>query len=127
MRTILTAITLSLVIAGSAQAQAILSAGSLFAGSTQFRAVCYFYNSGTSNLTLTSPQITNSAGGAQTLVVNECGATLLAGASCGIAANVANTLPYNCRVTVSPGKGAARGVFEMRNSSGTSLTNVELR
>jgi hypothetical protein len=127
IRTILTATALTLTLSAGAQAQQILSAGSLFAGSTQFRAVCYFYNSGTSNLTLVAPQITNSAGTALSLVVNECGATLLSGRTCGIAANVANNLPYNCNVAVSPGKGPARGVFEMRNSGGTSLTNVELR
>jgi hypothetical protein len=41
--------------------------------------------------------------------------------------DVANSQAYNCRVGVSPGKGTARGVFEMRNGAGTSLTNVELR
>ena len=126
MRTILAAAALSLSLAVDAQAQAILSAVSLFAGPTQFRAVCYFYNSGATSLTLASPQITSPGGTPQALVANECGATLPAGRSCGIAANVANNVAYNCRVAVSPGKGAARGVFEMRTSGGTSLTNVEL-
>ncbi len=127
MRTILTATAMMLALGSSAHAQQILSAGSLFAGSAQFRAVCYFFNSGTTNLGLTGPRITTPGGTPLALVVNECGATLPAGRSCGIAANVANNQACNCKVGVSPGKGTARGVFEMRNASGTSLTNIELR
>ncbi|MGD9508366.1 MAG: hypothetical protein AB7I59_15340 [Geminicoccaceae bacterium] len=127
MRKLIAAAVLTLVGASGAQAQAILSAGALYGGGTQFRAVCYFYNSGGTTLQLSGAQIATPSGSGLALVANECGATLGPGRSCGIAANVANNLAYNCRVTVSPGKGNARGVFEMRNSSGTPLINVELR
>jgi hypothetical protein len=125
--TILATTALTVASAAGAQAQQVMAAGALYGGVQQSRAVCYFYNSGTTNLGLAGAQISTPGGSALALAVNECGATLLAGRSCGIAANVANNQTYNCRVVLSPSKGAARGVFEMRNSSGISLTNVELR
>lgn len=130
MRKFIAASILAISFSTGASAQQILAAGALFAGPTQFRGVCYFYNAGTTNLQLSGAQISTPGGAALALVVNECGpsgATLLPGRSCGIAATVATNSSYNCRVVVSPGKGTARGVFEMRNSAQTSLTNVELR
>ena len=118
MRTMLSATALTFTLATGAQAQEILSAGALFAGSTQSRA------SATSS---TPVGIFDNAGKWIGQAVNDCGVMLLGGRSCGIAANVENNQPYNCAVTVSPNNGAARGVLELRNSSGTSLTNVELR
>jgi hypothetical protein len=124
---ILATTALSVTFAAGAQAQQILSAGALFGGLTQSRAVCYVYNSGNSHLTLTGFRITTPDGIALFPARNECGATLPPGRSCGIAADVGNITSYNCRVVVSPSKESARGVFEMRNSRGTSLINVELR
>ena len=130
MRKFIAASILTVVASTEAGAQQILAGGALFAGPTQFRAVCYFYNAGNTNLQLSGAQISAPAGGVLTLAVNECGpagSTLLPGRSCGIAANVANNSAYNCKVVVSPGKGTARGVFEMRTSAQVSLTNIELR
>ncbi len=130
MRKFIAASILAISFSTGASAQQILAAGALFAGPTQFRGVCYFYNAGTTNLQLSGAQISTPGGAALALVVNECGpsgSTMLPGRSCGIAAAVATNSAYNCRVVVSPGKGTARGVFEMRNSAQTSLTNVELR
>jgi hypothetical protein len=130
MREIIAASLLTVSISSGAGAQQILAAGALFAGPTQFRGVCYFYNAGSTNLQLSGAQISTPGGSPLVLAVNECGpsgSTLLPGRSCGIAANVLSNQSYNCKVVVSPGKGMARGVFEMRNSSQVSLTNVELR
>jgi hypothetical protein len=111
----------------TAHAQQILSGGPLFGGPSQFRAVCYIYNSGTTTLSLSGTQIASQFGQVMPLVVNECGATLAAGRGCGIAADIANNLPYTCKTVVSPNKNTARGVLEVRNSAQVSLTNVELR
>ena len=94
MRPFLAAATAAVVLAtgAAAQAQQVLSAGGIFGGPAQVRAVCYFHNSGTATLGLSGPQITNQAGTALPLVVNECGAgALLPGRTCGIAANVPKT------------------------------------
>jgi len=119
--------TTVLTVASATGAQAeLLAAGALFGGASQRLAVCYVYNSGSSNLGLTGFRITTPDGVPLSLARNECGATLLPGRSCGVAANVGNITSYNCRVDVSS-KASARGVFEMRTSTGASLTNVELR
>ena len=76
MRTILGATALTFTLATGAQAQEILSAGALFAGPTQFRAVCYIYSTGPGNLALGAVRITDNAGTSLPLVVNECGVTL---------------------------------------------------
>jgi hypothetical protein len=124
---ILATTALTVASAAGARAQQVLAAGALYGGVSQSRAVCYVYNSGSSNLTLTGFRITTPDGVPLFLARNECGATLLPGRSCGIAADVGNITPYNCRVAVGPSKATARGVFEMRNSGQGSLTNVELR
>jgi hypothetical protein len=127
MRSGLIAAMLVLGIGTTAHAQQILSAGPLFGGPSQARAVCYIYNSGTTPLGLSGTQIASQFGVVQTLVVNQCGAALAPGQACGIAADIANNLPYTCKTVVSPNKSTARGVLEVRNSSQVSLTNVELR
>jgi hypothetical protein len=126
MRTCLIVTALSMTLSAGAQAQAILSAGALYGGPSQNRAVCYLYNSGTSSLTVSAPQITDPGGAAVGLTSNGCGTTLRPGRSCAITANVSSSFAYNCRFGVSPSKTNARGVFEMRNFS-THLANVELR
>ena len=102
-------------------------AGSLFAGPTQFRAVCYFFNASAANVDLLQPQISAPDGTALRLVTNECPARLQSRRSCGIAANVKSNLAYNCRVDVSPLRTRLRGVFEMRDRSGKTLASVEMR
>ena len=120
------AATLGLLISTVAQAQGIYG-GSLYAGPAQFRAVCYFYNAGTETVELRGPAITAPGGAKLALVVNECGAQLLPNRSCGIAANVRNTLAYNCGTFVAPANLGLRGVFEMRDRAGTSLARITLR
>ena len=70
---ILAMTALSVTFAAGAQAQEILSAGALFGGVGQSRAVCYVYNSGDSNLDLTGFQITAPDGIAVAPLRNECG------------------------------------------------------
>ena len=128
MRPFLAAAAVVLATGSTVHAQQVLSAGGIFGGPAQVRAVCYFHNSGTATLGLSGLQITNQAGTALPLAVNECGAgTLLPGRTCGIAANVPNNLVHNCRALVSPGKGSARGILEVRDSAQRTLANVELR
>lgn len=118
---------MSLVLATTAQAQQILSAGTIYGGPAQARVVCYFYNSGTSAVSLAGTRITDHLGNVQVLAINQCGANLPAGQSCGIAANAAGNTPYACRTVVSPNKTNTRGILEVRNSSQVTLQNVELR
>jgi hypothetical protein len=114
-------------ISTTAHAQQILSGGPLFAGPSQAVVVCYIYNSGTTPLGLSGTQLANQFGSVLPFSVNQCEATLLPGRACGVAANIANNLPYTCKTVVSPNKNTARGVLELRNGSQVSLTNVELR
>jgi ABC-type uncharacterized transport system permease subunit len=128
MRSFLTAAVVALATGSTAHAQQVLSAGGIFGGPAQVRAVCYFHNSGTTTLGLSGLQITNQLGVALPLAVNECGTgTLLPGRTCGIAANVPNNAVHNCRALVSPRKTDARGILEARDSGQRVLTNVELR
>lgn len=126
MRCTLLSTVFLLTFAGAAQAD-ILSGGALFGSPTQTTAVCYVYNSGNADIEIRSFRITGQNGNSITLTANECGtfpATLQGGKSCGIG-GTANNQPFNCKAVVS-NKANARGVFEMRNSSGLSLANVPL-
>ena len=124
--TLLSALSLFAFI-GTAEAE-ILSGGALFGSPSQTTAVCYVYNSGNTAITIRQFRITSQSGAVFPLSSNECGAfpAVLPGfRSCGIAV-AANNQAFNCRADVSS-KANARGVFEMRNSAGVSLTNVQLR
>lgn len=128
MRTLVTAAIVVLATGATVNAQQILSAGGLYGGPAQTRVVCYFHNAGSTTLTLSGLRLSNQAGAILPFVVNECGAgTLLPGRTCGIAADVPNNTVQNCRALVSPGKGNARGILEVRDSSQRPLQNVELR
>ncbi len=127
MRAVLLSTMCLLGLTTVAEAQSILSAGGLYGGPSQVRAVCYFYNSGSSSVALAGSNILDQNGSAQTLVVNQCGSSLSPGRTCGIAANASNNQPYSCRTFASPNKTFLRGVLEMRDSSQRPLANVELR
>jgi hypothetical protein len=47
--------------------------------------------------------------------------------TCGIAATVSNSTVYACKVSVSPSKRDVRGILEMRDASGVTIHNVEVR
>jgi hypothetical protein len=130
MRTILLGIALMLGYTSGADAAEILSGGAIFAGPTQKVAVCYFYNSGNSSVTLKNFAITDPGGVSVPFTVNECGpspATLAPRKSCGIARNVDAALPYVCKVVVAPEKTNVRGVLELRDQNQVVLQNIELR
>ena len=116
-----------LSMATAAQAADILSAGTIYGGPAQAKAVCYFYNSGTSTLGLSGTQLADANGTVLTLAVNQCGATLGAGQACGIAADIAGNQVYSCKTVITPNKKNARGILEVRNSSQVTLQNIELR
>src|SRR5215211_8840973 len=101
MRSGLVALAIMLGTGATAHAQQVLSAGTIYGGPAQTRAVCYFYNSGGSTLGLSGVQLADQNGNAQPLVVNQCGSNLPAGAACGIAANIAGNQVYSCKAVVS--------------------------
>jgi hypothetical protein len=127
MRSLVFIPTLAFGLASGASAD-ILAGGPLFAGPEQKVAVCYFYNAGSSSITLKNFRITDPGGVPVPFTVNECGpspATLDPGKSCGVARDVVK-LPYNCRVSV-PDKTDVRGILELRDKDQNVLQNIELR
>ncbi len=127
MRAGLMATAMSLVLATTAHAQQVLSAGTIYGGPAQTRVVCYIYNSGGAAVNLAGTRLTDQTGAVQPLVVNQCGAVLAAGQACGIAAVAAGNTVYACRTVVSPNKSTTRGILEVRNVNQVTLQNVELR
>jgi len=114
----------------AAQATDVLSGGPLYAGIGQYTAVCYIFNGGPDSITLKGMTLASVSGAPAQLTHNECGATpatLAPNVACGIAARVSNSIPYTCRYAISPDKVNARGVMEMRDISGVTLRNAELR
>jgi hypothetical protein len=107
----------------AANAATTLAAGAIFGGPTQNTAVCYLYNAGGSPVSVSGSQIVQQFIGPVPLTVNQCGASLVAGGICGIAANAA---PHACKFVISPDGGAVRGTLEIRSGL-TVLKNVELR
>ena len=127
MRSIMVSAVALFAFAGIAQAD-VMSGGALFGSPSQTTAVCYIYNSGNAGINISSFRITGQNGVSLPNTTNECGAfsaTLEGGKSCGIA-SAANNQAFNCKANVS-NKANARGVFEMRNGAGASITNVALR
>jgi hypothetical protein len=108
-------------------AGSILAAGSIYGGPSQVRAVCYIYNAGKTPVTLSGPEITNQNGVQQTLVINQCGTTLSAGITCGVAANIANNSTYSCKATLGAHAANVRGILEVRDVDQNVLQNIELR
>jgi hypothetical protein len=127
MRSGLIAAVSVLCMATTAHAAQLLSAGTIYGGPAQTRAVCYIYNSGTTPLFLSGTQLADQNGTVQPLVVNQCGATLSPGTACGIAAVAAGNTVYSCKTMVAPGKATARGILEVRDAAQRTLQNVELR
>jgi hypothetical protein len=107
-------------------ADEILAAGSIYGGPKQVRAVCYVYNAGDAAFALSVPEIRDQNGQFVTLEIEQCGLTLGAGRSCGVAANIANNSAYSCRVIVKP-PATARGILEVRDVNQNVLQNIELR
>lgn len=127
MRSGIIALAALLGTAAAAQAADTLAAGTIYGGPTQATAVCYFYNAGNTTLSLVGPHMADANGSVLTLAVNQCGATLLPGRACGIAADIAGNQIYSCETVVSPSKANARGILEVRDSKQVTLQNIELR
>jgi hypothetical protein len=119
-------IILGLGVAGAQAAE--LSGGPIDGGFAQRVAVCYFFNAGTATVTLTNPRITGIGGSSATLTINQCSSGRLGVfQTCGIAATVSNSTVYSCKVSVGPSKRDFRGILEMRDASGVTIHNVEVR
>ena len=126
----LAAVTCLMSVHATARAAETLAAGSLFGSLAQTRAVCVFYNAGTTDVTLAQFQITDQFGTPQTLVINQCGtspSTLTPRDTCGIAADAVGNRSYSCRVRVVPDKTNVRAVLDLRDTNQNVLSNVELR
>lgn len=111
---------------GAAANATTLAAGGIFGGSAQNAVVCYIYNSGSTGVSIIQEAIIQQSVGPVPLTVNQCGASLAAGAICGIAANAINNAPYACKFDISPNTTAVRGEMELRSGL-TVLKNLELR
>lgn len=119
-------LALGLGVAGAEAAE--MSGGPIDGGTGQRVAVCYFFNAGTSAVTITNPRITGINGSSATLTVNQCsGHALGVFTTCGIAANVSNSTVYACKASVTPSKRDVRGILEMRDATGVTIQNIELR
>ena len=104
----------------------ILAAGAAYGGPTQTSAVCYVFNAGPGPVSITSNLIIREPNVSLVLSFDTCG-VLAAGASCGTAVPIVNNLAHSCRMIVSPSGADVRGSFELRDSSGRVLNNLELR
>lgn len=109
------------VCAATAAAQTVLASGAMEGGPGQARIVCYFTNVSPSTVSISAFQILSNAGAQLPLAINQCGAgALLAGRSCGIAADVPQDASFACRVRAADGS-MLRGVIESRTASGAVL------
>lgn len=109
----------------SAVNAAILAGGAMYGGPGQATAVCYLYNAGATAVTISSKTISREFNVPLGLTVDNCGAALSAGRSCGFATPIVNFAAHFCKVVVSS-KANLRGVFEMRDAAGNVTSNIEL-
>ena len=104
----------------------ILAAGASYGGPGQTSAACFLFNAGTGPVSVTSNLIIREPNVSLVLTFDSCG-VLAAGASCAIAVPIVFNLGHSCRMIVSPSGADVRGSFELRDSSGRVLNNLELR
>ena len=98
----------------AARAETFASPSAGFQGTNQI--VCYLGNAGSSAITVRNPLIYDSTGGAFTLSINTCPASLAGGRICVWAVNLSPPLSffrYHCRVDLSS-KANARGTMDLR-------------
>ena len=108
-----------------ARATDILAAGAAYGSNDQVTGVCYLFNAGTINETVSSIRIYDEVGNAYIVVSGNCG-TLLPKRSCRTVARIFSGIAYSCRALVSS-KINLRGELEFRDSTGHTITNLELR
>ncbi len=127
MRALLLGLTMITAISGVVQAD-VMSSGAAYGGSTQAVAVCYIFNGGTTNLTVTKVDIIKEPFGEIVPVVTQnCnGGVFTPGRICRTVSNINNANVVACRATLSP-KGIARGSMEIRTSGNAPLNNRDLR
>lgn len=120
-----TAILLGLSAAAHADT---LSASAMYGGPTQTVAACYITNFGTGTVTIQSHRIQLYGQPMVNMptVFDQCGATLAANSSCGIAGAIAAGPPYSCTFVLSPSAADVRGVFQLR-AGNSVLQSMELR
>lgn len=128
LKSLKTIIAITLFSAGSL-AHADRLAGTASGGIRQTRVVCYLFNAGPGNVTITSKAIYGEIGGLRTIAYDGCGTSTLAeGVTCGFFSNIPAQYGGNsCNVVISPSAANVRGQLEVRDSAGEILNSIELR
>jgi hypothetical protein len=117
----------------AAHAQTTLAAGGLFGGPTQNVALCYFYNAGTSPVTVTGGEIVQETSTVLPLAGNNCVAPLTPGKICRFFATPISTVfTHACKATITPDATDVRGTLEIRAANsggapGATLQTEQLR
>ena len=105
---------------------AILASGSIFGGTTQNLAICYLFNGSNAAVGISNVQIfVQTSTSPVSLSGNNCGLTLLPGATCVFSATALNDRTYSCKAVTSTAAGV-RGNFELRGGS-TVLERADMR
>jgi hypothetical protein len=121
----LSSLACAAVIAGATAAKAdTIASPPIFGGLSQTVAVCYIFNSGTTNISISSLVIWSDLGTG--LVEPKCPTPLVPGGTCSKLVTIARDRAYSCRVTLT-GKASARGSIEIRDSSANVLNRADLR
>jgi len=121
---------LTLIGTGVVAHAATLASGALSGGPGATVAACYIFNAGTDPITFKDPRIqlhAQFAPPSSSFYYDDCGATLAAGAICGIGVSILDNQGYACSVHFIGDKGTVRGVMEIRDATGRVMANSELR
>jgi hypothetical protein len=101
----------------------------LYGGNNRTEAACYLYNSSSSAVTILSKQLISQAGDSIVLdATSNCGATIAAGHTCVISANIAGISGATiCKFVISQAAASVRGGFDIRDSFQNVLNSTNLR
>lgn len=114
--------------ATAANADVVMGSAPAFGGPTQNLVVCYYVNTGSVPVTISSSQVLEEPGIAVAEASDTCGGVLPAQARCRTVtiSPILTDRAFWCRMTVSA-KGNLRGRAEYRNSSGGIVTTEDIR
>ncbi len=122
-------IIIAVVLFGSAiSAHAVTVANILYGGNNRESAACYLYNSSLSTVNVISKELISQAGVSIALDPSNCGATIAAGQTCAISANIADISGATiCKFVISQSAATVRGGFDIRDSFLNVLSSTDLR
>jgi hypothetical protein len=117
---------LSMLLLSGSVTRADTLSGVLYGGPTQTHVVCYLFNAGPGNVSVTAKTIADESAEI-TQYGTSCGTTLGVGKTCWFGAYIVNNRAHSCRAVLSPSGDNVRGSIDVRDVDMKVLVQSQLR